>query len=135
MDLDTLENYVVEGQISLADLLKQNKRSKYRNRRTTVDGIRFDSKAEAKRYTQLITLQNLGEISGLMRQHSYVLVPGGRWQNGKAYSAVKYVADFVYTQDGKIVVEDVKGMKTQLYMLKKKLMKQVYGIEIREVRA
>lgn len=49
MDLDTLENYVVEGQISLADLLKQNKRSKYRNRRTTVKVIRFDSKMLKKK--------------------------------------------------------------------------------------
>ena len=136
MNLEDLAGYEVDGQMDLADLaelLKKDKK-KYGNRKTVVDGIEFDSKAEAKRYMELITLQNLGMISDLRRQHPYILVKGGRWKNGKAYPAVKYIADFVYEQDGEIVVEDVKGFKTHEYMIKKKLMKSVYNIEIQEVR-
>ena len=106
--------------------------SKYSNKKTEVDGILFDSKAEAKRYIKLQTLQNLGAIEGLERQKKYVLCKG-RWHDGKPFS-ISYVADFVYVLDGELIVEDVKGYKTKAYELKKKLMKAVYGIEISEVR-
>ena len=108
---------------------------KYGNKKTMVDGIVFDSKAEAHRYTELIALQNLGVIKNLQLQKSYFLVKGGKWENGRKYSPVKYVADFVYELDGDLIVEDVKGFKTKEYVIKKKLMKERYGIEITEVKA
>ena len=107
---------------------------KYGNHKTIVDGITFDSKAEANRYLELKALELKGIIKGLERQKTYKLVKG-RWPStGKPFSA-SYKADFVYTLDGEIVVEDVKGYKTEAYVLKKKLMMALYGIEIREVKA
>lgn len=106
---------------------------KYRNKKTTVDGITFDSKAEAERYQELKRLEIMGVISGLELQKPYRLCKG-RWNNGKPFS-ITYKADFVYTLDGEIIVEDVKGFRTEAYQLKKKLMMAVYGIEITEVRA
>ena len=106
--------------------------SKYSNKKTLCDGILFDSKAEAKRWMELKALENLGAIEGLVRQKTYRLVKG-KWNNGKAFS-ISYRADFVYNLDGEVIVEDVKGYKTEAYELKKKLMKAIYNIEIVEVR-
>lgn len=106
-------------------------RGKYKNQKTVVDGITFDSKAEAERYEQLRRQELCGFIHDLERQKKYVLCKG-RWDNGRLFS-ISYIADFVYVMDGKTVVEDVKGYKTDVYELKKKLMKAVYGIEISEV--
>ena len=106
---------------------------KYGNHKTEYDGIVFDSKAECDRYKVLKALEIQGIIKGLEMQKTYKLVKG-RWSNGKPFSA-SYKADFVYSLDGEIIVEDVKGYKTETYLLKKKLMKVLYGIEIVEVRA
>ena len=106
---------------------------KYGNTKTEVDGIVFDSKAEANRYKELRALEIVGVIKGLERQKTYKLCKG-RWHNGKPFS-ISYRADFVYTLDGEVIVEDVKGYRTEAYRLKKKLMKAVYGIEITEVKA
>lgn len=106
---------------------------KYHNRKTTVDGIIFDSKAEAERYKELKRLELIGVIKGLELQKTYRLCKG-RWGNGKPFS-ISYKADFVYTLDGDVIVEDVKGYRTEAYQLKKKLMRAVYGIEITEVKA
>lgn len=106
---------------------------KYGNRKTVVDGITFDSKAEANRYEELRALELTGVIKGLELQKPYRLCKG-RWENGKPFS-ITYRADFVYTLDGEIIVEDVKGYRTEAYQLKKKLMRAVYGIEITEVKA
>lgn len=106
---------------------------KYHNRKTTVDGIIFDSKAEAERYKELKRLEIMGVIKGLELQKPYRLCKG-RWENGKPFS-ITYKADFVYTLDGETIVEDVKGYRTEAYQLKKKLMRAVYGIEITEVKA
>lgn len=106
---------------------------KYHNRKTIVDGITFDSKAEADRYKELKRLETIGVIKGLELQKSYRLCKG-RWENGKPFS-ISYKADFVYTLDGDVIVEDVKGYRTEAYQLKKKLMRAVYGIEITEVKA
>ena len=105
--------------------------SKYGNEQTEYDGRKFDSKAEKDRYVTLSTWQSLGAIEGLECQKKYVLCKG-RWNNGKPFS-ISYIADFVYILDGETVVEDVKGYKTEVYELKKKLMKAVHGIEIQEV--
>lgn len=104
--------------------------SKYNNTRTVVDGIKFDSKAEARRYKELKLLEQAGYITDLQRQVKYELIPK---QDGER--AVNYYADFVYTETktGLRVVEDVKGRRTRDYIIKRKLMRQVHGIEIVEV--
>lgn len=107
------------------------RKSKYGNKRTIVDGISFSSKREAKRYCELKLLEKCGKISNLRCQARYPLVV-------KGVKICTYVADFVYhdilTSDiGIRVVEDVKGVKTPAYKLKKKLMLAVYSIEIVEV--
>lgn len=110
--------------------------NKYSAKKTVVDGITFDSKLEAKRYTELLWLQKAGEISNLQRQVPFTLQEAFT-KNGKRYRAIKYVADFVYTDNRKLmtVVEDTKGKETDVYKLKKKLFEKVYpGLTITEVR-
>ena len=107
---------------------KEVKRPKYRNRKTSIDGRTFDSKLEAARYVELKRLQEGGIISGLQCQVPFALEINGNL-------ICKYVCDFHYVDiDGKTVTEDAKGMRTREYTLKKKLMKAIHGIEIREFR-
>lgn len=105
--------------------------SKYRARRTTVDGITFDSRKEANRYLMLKGMEEDGAIENLRRQVRYELIPAFD-VDGKHYRPVYYVADFVYSENGKEVVEDVKGMMTDVYRLKSKLFARRYGMSIRE---
>lgn len=126
--------------------------SKYYNRKIRVDGIEFDSKREANRYCELRLLQRAGKISNLELQKAYELIPaqyeemptGGTYTRGErkgqpktrrvcVEKAVKYVADFAYTQNSKTVVEDAKGVRTEAYKIKRKLMLHVHGIKIKEV--
>nr|UVN01762.1 MAG: protein of unknown function DUF1064 [Bacteriophage sp.] len=106
-------------------------RSKYHARKTTVDGITFDSRKEADRYLVLKGMEEGGSIEDLRRQVRYELVPAFD-VDGRHYRPVYYVADFVYVEDGKEVVEDVKGMRTDVYRLKSKLFAQRYGKAIKE---
>jgi hypothetical protein len=99
--------------------------SKYHAVPTVIDGIRFDSKAEAARYRDLRILEAAGEIYNLQVHVQYPLVVNG-------IKIGSYEADFVYGENGRIVVEDVKGVKTPVYRLKNKLMKAIHGIEIVE---
>ena len=113
------------------------KKSKYHNVKVEVDGIKFDSGREAKRYKALKELQRLGIISELRLQVPYELCPAQYVQgfNGKqicARRSMKYIADFVYIRDGIEIVGDAKGMKTKEYIQKKNLMKRIYNIEILE---
>lgn len=105
--------------------------SKYHTRKTTVDGITFDSKREADRYLVLKGMEEDRLIEDLRRQVRYELIPAFD-VDGKHYRPVFYVADFVYVEDGKEVVEDVKGMKTDVYRLKSKLFAIRYGKVIKE---
>ena len=117
--------------------------SKYGNRKVVADGIKFDSKKEYRRYCELKLLERAGVISDLELQKPFMLIPaqyeGKADKPGKASKtllerAVTYKADFVYTQDGKTVVEDVKGgVRTKEYILKRKLMLYLHGIRIKEV--
>ena len=106
-------------------------RSKYHAKKTVVDGIAFDSRKEADRYLVLKGMEEDGSIEDLRRQVRYELVPAFD-VDGKHYRPVFYVADFVYVEDGKEVVEDVKGMRTDVYRLKSKLFARRYGMGIRE---
>ena len=105
---------------------------KYHNTKTEVDGILFDSKKEAGRYLVLKMMEETGEISELRRQVKYELIPKQRI-DGKMQRAINYIADFVYLKDGEIVVEDVKGFRTKEYKLKRRMMKDRHGIEVKEV--
>ena len=111
-------------------------RTKYHNKKTTVDGITFDSRMEARRYSQLMELKKYGKIRDLDIQ------PRWTWTvtqtaNGKSVSRKKtYIADFAYTdcETEQRIVEDVKGVLTAEYKRKKAVMKSLFGIQIKEVR-
>ena len=115
--------------------------NKYGNRKvTTSDGQAFDSQKEANRWIELKLLERAGKISNLQRQVKYTLIPAQYEENkgkGKRFKLVEsecaYVADFVYQEEGKTVVEDTKGFRTKDYVIKRKLMLHVYGIRIKEV--
>lgn len=93
----------------------------------------FDSKREAERYLLLRDFERMGKITDLRLQVPYELIPPQR-VGKQVIRGVRYIADFVYRDaDGNEVVEDAKGMKTDVYVLKKKLMLYRYGILVREV--
>lgn len=108
---------------------------KYHNSKITVDGRRFDSKKEARRYQELKFLERANMISDLQCQVKFVLIPSQRDPNTKRVieRECAYIADFVYTQNGEKVVEDTKGFKTKDYIIKRKLMLYVHGIRVKEV--
>ena len=124
--------------------------NKYRNKKyTSTDGITFDSKKEYRRYNELRLLEKAGEIEDLQRQVKFVLIPGQYEECTEVYTKGKnkgqkkqgallerecaYYADFVYKQNGVLVVEDTKGVKTPEYILKRKMLLHFYGIRINEV--
>lgn len=109
------------------------KKSKYKNKTVTIDGITFDSMKEGNRYRELKLLERAGLITGLQRQVKYELIPTQRINGKVVERPVTYIADFVYHKDGGLVVEDTKGFKTKEYIIKRKLMLHVYGIQISEV--
>jgi len=100
---------------------------KYNNVKTEIDGFVFDSKKEASRYLELKGMQKIGLIYDLKRQVKYRLDVNGMKVCG-------YIADFVYRKKGgEEIIEDVKGVRTDVYRLKKKLMKAIHGIDIIEI--
>lgn len=107
--------------------------NKFHNRKTQFHGKQFDSKREAKRFAELTLLERAGKITNLRTQVKYLLIPS-QYIDGKCVlRSCSYVADFTYWQNGKFVVEDAKGVQTDLYRIKKKLMFLNYGILVREV--
>lgn len=109
---------------------------KYRNKKTIVDGIKFDSKAEAQRYVELRLMQRTGLIKDLILQPEYELQPKFE-KNGVKYRRIVYIADFSYirVKDGRTVVEDTKGFKTSVYSLKKKMFEYKYpDLTIKEIK-
>ena len=108
------------------------KQNKYRNKITELDGIKFHSRKEAARYSELKLLEKSGIIKDLRLQVPYQLIPPMRI-NDKHHRAILYYADFVYIQciDNKEIVEDVKGMQTDIFKIKYRLMKQIYDIDIK----
>ncbi len=118
---------LIKGHPELKEALGPAKRSKYRNVPTLVDGIRFASKKEARRYLELKDLLQMGVISDLRRQVPYRLDVDG-------IHICTYRADFVYIDEhGEEVVEDAKGMLTGVYKIKRQLMRALNGIAIVEV--
>lgn len=108
---------------------------KYHARKTTIDGITFDSNKEAKRYELLKGMQENGKITNLVLQPKFELQPHFK-KYGKTIRAINYVADFQYFSvlEQKLIVEDVKGFRTDVYLIKKKLFDYNYpDLELREV--
>lgn len=122
-------------------------RNKYQAIKCTFDGIQFDSRKEARRYQELLLLQRAGAILNLRRQVKYILIPaqyefyerygknGKKLKDGRRLleKECAYVADFVYEENGKEIVEDTKGIKTKDYIIKRKMMLFMHGIRIKEV--
>ena len=108
--------------------------SKYNSNKMVVDRIIFDSKKEAMYYLHLRTLLKQGKIKDLELQKEYILQDKFKI-NGKTQRKISYKADFTYfsVEDNKLHVVDVKGFKTEIYKIKKKLFEYKYGIEIEEV--
>jgi len=100
--------------------MKRSKCSKYKAKPCYIDGHRFASLREGARYRVLCAWQAAGKIRDLELQPKFVLLPGYRRESGKWERPITYIADFRYVERGVVVVEDVKGMKTQIYQLKRK---------------
>lgn len=121
--------------VDMRDNPRQRERRKYANEVTMVDGVRFDSRAEANRWVELAAMQRDGRIADLTRQVPFELVPACKRPSGGEERAVWYVADFVYSRDGRRFCEDVKGKVLDVYILKRKLMLWRHGIEVLETPA
>ena len=122
------------------------RKAKYGSKKVTYNGITFDSKKEMYRYIRLKSMQDEGLISDLRMQVPYEIIPAVYEEeivqlktkvktiNKCVQRAAYYLADFVYKdKDGNEVVEDAKGMRTEKYLLKKKMMRAFLGITIKEV--
>lgn len=101
--------------------------SKYRAKKKVVDGITFDSIKEANRYLELKLLERAQKIQDLQIQVKFPLIPKSDYGG-----EIRYIADFTYYENGKLIVEDCKGYRTDIYKLKKRLLAEKYGIEIKE---
>ncbi len=99
--------------------------SKYRNQPVVVDGVRFASKKEARQDAKLLLRQQHGQIRGLQRQVPFPFVVNGT-------EVAEYIADWTYWEGDAFIVHDAKGRKTDVYKLKKRLLKALFGLEIRE---
>jgi hypothetical protein len=98
------------------------RRHKYNAKKTVIDGIAFDSKAEARRYQELLLLQRAGEISDLELQPKFLLQAGFTDNTGKRQRAIHYIADFQYVENDQMIIEEVKGYKKNaVWRLKKKM--------------
>jgi hypothetical protein len=125
MSTDTLKSY---EEPSALERIVARTMTKYRNRKTTRHGITFASKKEADRYDELLLLAKAGAISAPQRQARFPLRVNGEL-------VCTYVSDFDYFDAEKQtrVIEDAKGFRTREYIIKRKLMKAIHGIEITEV--
>ncbi len=108
--------------------------NKYRNKKVIVDGKEFDSIQESKRYKELKLLLKAGKISNLELQPRFLLQESFR-KNGKIFRKIEYIADFQYIENEKTIVEDVKGMQTDVFKLKHKIFEKVYPeLELRIIK-
>lgn len=103
--------------------------SKYRNVRCVIDGVRYDSFAEGRRGEELRLLERVGKIANLRIHPKYDL-------HVRGVKVGTYAPDFDYLEPGRgIIVEDVKGVRTAVYKLKKKIFEAEYGMKITEIDA
>jgi hypothetical protein len=102
------------------------RQSKYGNKPASEDGLNFDSQAERGRYRELVFLQRAGAISELGLHPRFIIVEGYNKRDGSHVRPVYYEADFMYVENGTVVVEDVKGVATQVFKLKRKLFERRY---------
>lgn len=108
--------------------------NKYRNKKVIVDEKEFDSKREGNRYKELKLLERAGEIKDLELQPRFLLQDSFK-KNGRTFRKIEYVADFKYIGNGKTIVEDVKGIQTDVFKLKHKIFEKVYpDLELRIIR-
>ena len=108
-------------------------RNKYQAEKCEYNGEEFDSRRELRRYLELKLLERSGRISDLKRQVKFELIPSQKDEQGKVlFRPCTYIADFTYQENRKLVVEDCKGIRTEIYKLKKKLFYQKYKIMIKE---
>lgn len=111
----------------MTELHMNFRQNKYKAKKVKMDGMTFDSQKEANRWFSLRLLERAGKIQNLKRQVRIEIVPKSDFGR-----ALYYIADFVYKEDGKTVVEDSKGFRTDVYKLKKRLVAEKYGIVIKE---
>ena len=112
------------------------KTGKVNHERVTINGIVFDSIAEADRYRVLRVMEKTGKISDLVCHPRWVIIPAQKAEGRRSFKAAHYTADFSYIRDGRLVVEDVKSEYTRQeedYKLRRKLMLLMHGIYVEEV--
>lgn len=112
----------------------QNDSGKFKNKKVELDGHKFDSKAEARRYEELKLQAQTQKIVDLRLQVPFELIPS-QYKDGRCIErSVKFIADFTYLEDGQLVVEDVKSPATitPVFVLKRKLMLYIRGIRVKE---
>ena len=114
---------------------QQKRQAKYKNEPEKRAGVRFDSKKEARRYDELLTMLQAGLISDLRLQPQFTLQESYCTETGERVRAVRYTADFSYRAGGKLIVEDGKSTatRTKEYLRNKKFMRSKFGIDIQEV--
>lgn len=121
-----------EQELARQTAKKGHKTSKYHNVKETIGKLKFDSKKEKQRFEELMLLQDAGQITDLKLQHNFTLVEGFTTTYGERVKPMVYKADFTYYDSaGNWIIEDCKGMKTEVYKAKKKLMMQK-GYRIKE---
>lgn len=128
---EQLADYRAKGMVREHQLEGERKRSKYNNCRFKDSEGSWDSKKERARWDQLRLLESAGKIQELQKKVVFELIPPSI-KDHKRLRPVQYIADFVYLEDGIKVVEDSKGYRNKLYLLKKRLMWEKYGIDIFE---
>lgn len=99
--------------------------NKYKNKKVIVDDYIFDSIQESRRYKELKLLLRAGQIQDLELQPHFLLQESFK-KNGKTYRKIEYIADFQYNENGKTIVEDVKGLQTDVFKIKHKLFEKKY---------
>ena len=121
MTAEEYQEYIRTGR--MPERMMQKKQSKYHNEKTVIDGKRFDSKKEGGRYAELRLLDRAKEVVRFFEQVPFLLTAN-----------IEYIADFVVLwADGHYTVEDVKGVRTDVYIMKKKLFREKYGFDIVEL--
>lgn len=105
--------------------------NKYHNKKCIYKDMTFDSKKERDYYVILEMMLKNNQITDLKTQVKFELQPSFKF-NGKTIRSISYIADFTYIKDGKLIIVDTKGYRTEVYKLKKKMM-QYKGLEIKEI--